>query len=105
MTRLSLPQGAEVTAGGVRYCVWAPDHKVAIQVFPEGDVRRRTIPLFRDHLGYHHGVDERGRAGDRYFIQLDGDPTYPCPASRWQPDGVNGPSMVIDPCTFTWTDE
>src|SRR5262249_19808182 len=31
-------------------------------------------------------------------------PTYPDPASRFQPAGPHGPSEVIDPRAFTWTD-
>ena len=28
----------------------------------------------------------------------------PDPTSRWQPDGVHGPSAVVDPTAFAWTD-
>jgi maltooligosyltrehalose trehalohydrolase len=44
------------------------------------------------------------RAGDLYWYRLDGDRTLPDPASRFQPEGVHGPSQVIDPYTFAWTD-
>ena len=43
-------------------------------------------------------------AGDRYRYRLDGDRTLPDPASRFQPEGVHGPSQVIDPRAFAWTD-
>jgi maltooligosyltrehalose trehalohydrolase len=37
---------------------------------------------------------------------LDGsDALYPDPASRFQPEGPHGPSEVIDPAAFAWTDE
>ena len=43
--------------------------------------------------------------GTRYRFRLDGgDHLYPDPASRFQPDGPHGPSEVIDPPTFRWTD-
>ena len=29
---------------------------------------------------------------------------YPDPASRFQPEGVHGPSEVVDPARFAWTD-
>ena len=29
----------------------------------------------------------------------------PDPCSRWQPDGVRGPSRVVDTAAFAWTDE
>ena len=31
-------------------------------------------------------------------------PAYPDPASRFQPDGPHGPSEVVDPAAFRWTD-
>ncbi|HEY2155541.1 MAG TPA: malto-oligosyltrehalose trehalohydrolase, partial [Isosphaeraceae bacterium] len=30
--------------------------------------------------------------------------TMPDPASRWQPEGPHGPSCVVDPAAFAWTD-
>jgi len=42
-------------------------------------------------------------AGDDYWLVLDGK-RLPDPASRWQPEGLRGPSRVVDPGTFAWTD-
>lgn len=42
--------------------------------------------------------------GDRYVYILDGNKERPDPASRSQPDGVHGPSEVIDAHQFQWTD-
>src|SRR5262249_43740293 len=43
--------------------------------------------------------------GSLYRYLLDRGPTpYPDPASRFQPDGPHGPSQVIDPSAFRWTD-
>jgi len=42
--------------------------------------------------------------GDDYEIVLDGTP-YPDPCSRWQPNGLRGPSRLLDPAAFEWTDE
>jgi len=44
------------------------------------------------------------RAGDRYRLEIEGRGIFPDPASRYQPQGVHGPSEVIDP-RFNWTDE
>jgi maltooligosyltrehalose trehalohydrolase len=45
------------------------------------------------------------RAGARYRYALDDDATfYPDPASRFQPDGPHGPSVVVDPAAFRWSD-
>ncbi|MGB8169604.1 MAG: hypothetical protein WCF18_19040, partial [Chthoniobacteraceae bacterium] len=53
---------------------------------------------------FFHGCDRAGAAGDRYKYLLNEAQSLPDPASRWQPEGVHGPSMVIDPGTFEWTD-
>jgi maltooligosyltrehalose trehalohydrolase len=42
--------------------------------------------------------------GDRYAFSLDGGDPLPDPCSRWQPEGLRGPSAVVDPGTFAWTD-
>jgi len=43
--------------------------------------------------------------GTDYAFLLDDDPTaLPDPASRWQPDGVHGPSRVYDQHAFVWHD-
>jgi maltooligosyltrehalose trehalohydrolase len=44
-------------------------------------------------------------AGDRYAYVLDGDGPFPDPASRHQPDGVHGPSQIVDPSQFAWSDQ
>jgi maltooligosyltrehalose trehalohydrolase len=42
--------------------------------------------------------------GTKYQYRLDGERYRPDPASRWQPEGVHGPSVVVDPTAFEWTD-
>ena len=50
-------------------------------------------------------VDVEGAGhGTRYRYRLDGGDALADPASRWQPDGVHGPSAVVDPTRFAWTD-
>ncbi len=44
-----------------------------------------------------------GRAGEDYVLVLDGD-ELPDPASRHQPAGLRGPSRIVDPRRFAWTD-
>jgi maltooligosyltrehalose trehalohydrolase len=43
--------------------------------------------------------------GTRYQYRLDGERYRPDPVSRWQPEGVHGPSVVLDPTDFPWTDQ
>ena len=45
-----------------------------------------------------------GGPGDQYLLAVDGAEAYPDPCSRYQPHGVRGPSQVVDPAAFEWTD-
>ena len=44
------------------------------------------------------------RAGDRYRYRVGGRGPFPDPASRFQPEGVHGPSEVVDGPAFRWSD-
>ena len=35
-------------------------------------------------------------------VRIDGELWVPDPASRWQPEGVHGPSVVVDPAAHEW---
>ncbi len=56
--------------------------------------------LERGDDGIHHGRLD----GGEYLLAVDGKETYPDPCSRHQPYGVRGPSAVVDPRAFAWTD-
>ena len=43
-------------------------------------------------------------AGARYRFRLPDGRLLPDPASRFQPEGVHGPSMVVDPAAYAWHD-
>jgi maltooligosyltrehalose trehalohydrolase len=61
--------------------------------------------LDRDDEGYFEGIVPNVAGGARYGFRLDDDETiYPDPASRFQPDGPHGRSMVIDPTQYKWRD-
>src|SRR5262249_26957824 len=96
--------GAELDpAGGVHFRVWADRCKTV-----EGSLRRETGTTFhsleRDSSGHFSGTVPEARAGSRYRYRLDGGEAFPDPASRFQPEGPHGPSEVIDPASFEWTD-
>ena len=94
--------GAEVIdASGVHMRVWAPSCEL-VEV-TSGDARRRW-PLERDHEGYWSALIPDLEDGDRYWFRLDDDLLRPDPCSRFQPDGPHGPSQVVDPARFKWTD-
>jgi maltooligosyltrehalose trehalohydrolase len=98
-----LSAGLDVLGDGVvRARVWAPACP-SVEVVPDAD-RSRSWLLARTADGYFAGHFEGLRAGDRYWLRLDGDVLRPDPVSRFQPEGPHGPSMLIDPSAFRWTD-
>jgi len=55
--------------------------------------------------GYFSGTVDSARAGGLYQFKLDNDEyLYPDPESRFQPQGPHGPSQIVDPAAFVWTD-
>jgi maltooligosyltrehalose trehalohydrolase len=54
--------------------------------------------------GYFWHTQPEVPPGQRYAYQLDGGPERPDPCSLWQPEGVHGPSAVVRPDRFRWTD-
>ncbi len=94
-----LPVGAEVAAEGTHFRVWAPARRRVDVVV--GD---RTEPLEAQDGGYFAGFVRGMRAGATYRYRIDGDRAVPDPASRFQPQGPHGPSMVIDPGAYRWAD-
>jgi maltooligosyltrehalose trehalohydrolase len=65
---------------------------------------RTLVPLRAEADGFFSGELPGAHAGDRYFYLLDEEHERPDPASRFQPDGPHGPSEIIDPAAFRWTD-
>ena len=81
--------------------VWAPNAEIV-----EALVNNQRLPLTKLE-------PEAGRsgfwtidlpAGTDYLLSVDGNQGFPDPKSRHQPDGVHGPSRVVD-LGFEWTDD
>jgi maltooligosyltrehalose trehalohydrolase len=104
VTRFARPQGADPQPqGGVRYRIWAPaTPAVEVVFFGQDGEKARTFALKNEGNGFFSGIDAEGGAGDRYKFRLGEQGEFPDPFSRWQPDDVFAPSMVIDPAAFTW---
>ena len=96
-----LPCGADAQASGVHARVWAPAARRVEFVVADSGARHR---LEREADGHHAGFVAGAGPGARYWLLLDGDRRRPDPCSRCQPDGPHGPSQVVDPSTFPWTD-
>jgi maltooligosyltrehalose trehalohydrolase len=83
--------------GTVEFRVWAP-HPERVDV----RVRGADHELEPEAFGVRSARVEAA-AGDDYTFVLDGR-ELPDPASRHQPEGLRGPSRIVDPAQFTWTD-
>ena len=100
-----LPIGAELgSEGGVHFRVWAARRQQVSVVIEQPQAQE--FALKAEPSGYFSGFVSSAGAGTRYRFRLDGgDQLYPDPATRFQPDGPHGPSLVVDPAGFTWTDQ
>jgi maltooligosyltrehalose trehalohydrolase len=88
--------------GRWEFLLWAPNARsVSLHLLHSGELLTMA-PLSR---GYFRRTVENLEPGTRYFFQLDGARELPDPASRFQPEGVHGPSEVVDLNQFHWTDQ
>jgi maltooligosyltrehalose trehalohydrolase len=78
--------------------VWAPGARRV-----EGVLADRRVGLDSIGGGWWRSSEDLPPGTD-YQFSLDGDEPLPSPRSRWQPEGINGPSRIVDPGSFEWTD-
>jgi len=77
-----------------------------VQVAQASGQIREPLALVPEGNGYFSALDSMATAGDRYWLLAnDDDYRLPDPASRFQPEGPHGPSVMIDPTTFVWHDD
>jgi maltooligosyltrehalose trehalohydrolase len=89
---------------GFRFEVCAPTHQRVELLLYQSSTRSRRVPLTTKADGTFVVTLTDVKAGDRYAYLLDGEGPFPDPASRYQPEGVHGPSQIIDPTQFAWSD-
>jgi maltooligosyltrehalose trehalohydrolase len=86
--------GSAPAGGTTAFRVWAPNAtRVAVRV------RGRDVPLAEEAGGVWAGEADAS-AGDDYLLVLDGADAWPDPHSRLQPEGVRGPSRVVNTSAF-----
>ncbi len=88
----------------IQFKVWAPHVAKVEVVMGDGALPNDLFRLQKDQNGYHTGTLRGRGAGTLYRYRLEGKIERPDPASRLQPQGVHGPSCVVDPSAFSWTD-
>jgi maltooligosyltrehalose trehalohydrolase len=94
-----MPFGAEMTAEGVRFALWAPTAREVRLVL---DGAEQVLTAEQD--GWYRRVSPEAGPGSRYGYRIDGDLVVPDPASRFQPDDVHDLSLVVRPQAYEWSD-
>ncbi|MFC1912216.1 malto-oligosyltrehalose trehalohydrolase [Chloroflexota bacterium] len=88
--------------GQCQFMVWAPlVPKIELYIVSPKEL---AVPLEKEGEGYHKTIVDGVEPGSQYFYRLDGQKECPDPASRYQPQGVHGPSQVTD-SLFPWKDQ
>jgi maltooligosyltrehalose trehalohydrolase len=104
-----LPIGSETQpGGGVDFRVWAPRCRDVVLEFETAREAATIdpVPLQPEPMGYFSVTVPTAKAGMRYRFRLDRtEIALPDPASRYQPQGPHGPSEIVDPDAFGWTDD
>jgi maltooligosyltrehalose trehalohydrolase len=89
----------------VTFGVWAPRaREVVVHVADGAAAGDHPLARVDAERGVWAATVPGGAAGDRYGYRVDGGDPLPDPVSRSQPDGVHGPSQVVDPTRFAWQD-
>ncbi len=83
------------------FTVWTPAASSVDLVIDS--LTEPTIPLAQSGDGYFSLEIGNISPGSLYRYRLNGENDRPDPASRFQPQGVHGPSQVVDP-VFSWDD-
>ncbi len=94
--------GAIYETGTCLFTVWAP-LKSRMELIIESPFRM-TLSMEKKEPGYWQ-TSASVEPGARYRFRVDDEGPFPDPASLSQPEGVHGPSEVIDLNLFIWKDD
>lgn len=98
MRELTHLHGATLQPDGATcFSLWAPDARSVAVRLGDGSVHRM---LHQDEGWY--SVRVNCGAGTLYRFLIDDRLSVPDPASRYQPQGLEGPSCVVDPAAYPW---
>ncbi len=96
--------GASVGNRGCEFRVWAPHaNRIEVRLLRRNTNAALELPMERAGEG-HFVLQASAEPGDRYFYLLDQHQSVPDPVSRLLPQGVHGPTEILDPKQFTWSD-
>jgi len=91
--------GAVYTSDECSFIVWSPFSK-SIELYLSED---KKIPMKKDSEGYWKVSVKDIKPGMNYFYLINGSKRGD-PASNFQPEGISGPSQIVDHSSFEWTD-
>lgn len=95
--------GPQLGTEGTTFRCWAPRaHRVDVVIDGQGDGAPLRQELIATRDGWFETLAQGVGAGARYRFRIDAELDVPDPASRFQPDGITGPSEVLDPRAFVW---
>lgn len=93
--------GTQILPKGVRFRLWAPlSEAVSLKIYD----LELVVPMTPLPRGWYEVEVEEALPGMRYRFVLENGQEVPDPASRFQPEDLDGPSEIIDPRSFPWTD-
>ncbi|WP_338868028.1 malto-oligosyltrehalose trehalohydrolase [Spirosoma sp. SC4-14] len=85
------------------FTVWAPEKKnITLHIVHPNE---RKLAMKAVELGYFRIEVDNVYPGTRYYYTLENGQDYPDPASDLQPEGVHGPSEVVDHTAYMWHDQ
>ncbi len=97
--------GPRPEENGTQFRMWAPQVQSLEVVLYIRDGTKKFYPMDREgdaiFTCFLEGVGE----GARYKFRLNGEHEFPDPASPFQPEGVHGPSEVMNPASYSWSDD
>ena len=92
-----------LTDGTWKFLLWAPNAREVSIVFPGESCG--SLAMESVGSGYYRAAAKDPQPGSQYLYRLDDTRELPDPASRYQPQGVHGPSQIVDLNAFRWTDD
>lgn len=99
----TLSYGATLNGDHAEFRVWAPiPREITLRLMRAG-TEPQDIPMHR--AGEDFIANVLASTGDQYAYILDSSTPIPDPVSRFLPEGVHGPTEIVDPSSFSWSDE
>jgi len=102
---MDAPLGATAGNRSCDFCVWAPSaERITLRLLDRNGKTRRDFAMERAANGYFV-QSVAAEPGERYFYLPGENKPVPDPVSRLLPEGVHGPSEIVDPSGFRWSSQ